>query len=64
MEVLSVDESIFNQRICIKKSWAPTGINIEPRCLQHREPAVAVMGAISAKYGWVGEVMRNKSIKA
>lgn len=34
-----------------------------PKCLQHKEPAIAVMGAVT-KDGWIHEIMRPKSIKA
>ena len=61
--VISIDESIFHQRIVVKKAWAPKGENIMPKCLQKNEPCIAVIGAMSREMGWISHMMRNKSFK-
>ena len=34
-----------------------------PRCLAKGEPCVAVVGAMSAERGWLGQMLRPKSVK-
>ena len=64
VEIILVDEAIFNQKCVVKDCWAQRGCNIDPKLMQSYEPATAVVGAMSSTRGWIHQMMRVKSLKA
>ena len=64
IEMYSIDESIFHQRVVVKKTWSQPYKNVVPVHQLKCEPALAVVGAMSNKRGWLGHYVRAKSIRA
>ena len=62
-QVISVDESIFHQRQVVEKAWSTVYENVRPQSIRNREPAIAVVGAMSKESGWIHHMKRYRSIK-
>ena len=47
----------------LKKAWSQAHTNIVPLSQLKSEPCLAVVGGISNHRGWIGHLVRYKSIK-
>lgn len=60
---MQADESVFHQRVVVKKAWSPKHQNLQPLTMLKSEPAIAIVGAVSLRKGWVCHLIKRKSIK-
>ena len=63
VQIVFVDECLFNQKQVERVAWAPRGKNITPKVMMQNEPCLAVVGAISEKQGLIYNHLVAKSIK-
>lgn len=61
IEIVYADESIFHQRVVVKRAYSTKSFNIEPTKSLKSEPCIAVCGACSIQSGWIGHTMRQRS---
>ena len=62
-EIISIDESVFHQRLVVKKAWSTLHDNVRPKSIKNSEPAIAVVGAMSKESGWIHHMQIYKALK-